>query len=647
MAPHGQIMAASISATLIPCLKSFNQIQRTVEQSDYKYEDNVSSVSWTDELGRLRVWAANIGAHQTGQSSLDFRLRDASHISQHITNLLKDLDGILKDIKRELSGDHVEASGIVASSDDEDAWPDGEGSTSEIQQLYEEAVNVVDCLYKMSMLIRRPAQHDVLLGSHKGDAAAFEPFDKEHVRNKFPNADNVTIQRLGRAITQRRKYLKYRDRHHAKLGKGIDGIQCNQGAQGTAISSLSETIATEFENLNIDFEDTSANSGVSQTSYAPSLTDGGSITIPPPPKESAAGMHFECPYCFFLIEINGKRSWTRHIFRDIKPYVCMLSDCTTPDRLFESRREWFSHVTTKHHVNDLTCPLCKDTLTSLRQFERHVARHLEELALFALPRSEMDDESDEDGLDARASSNGSHVGLGSANSWSSDKGRLINEPFDIPHHVEGERDDIADDHFERLSRYYASNAKRLEKLVYANIKPSGDPVSGEVIREMHELSMRGKRTAYVLLAALGGTATLEQSAELDACIPQKHRNDFHAGVSPFSAPDVLHLSHRGKTFPLYFSACGIFEGRLQVGEVRRRAALETLTNHLGQIRLIYKGKLLNDDSRACKDENIKPNSRIELLITEIGKGEDGQAEGAAQTEDQAQRKGRDEARDLV
>ena len=25
---------------------------------------------WEDELGRLRVWAANIGAHQTNQSSL-------------------------------------------------------------------------------------------------------------------------------------------------------------------------------------------------------------------------------------------------------------------------------------------------------------------------------------------------------------------------------------------------------------------------------------------------------------------------------------------------------------------------------------------------------------------------------------------------
>lgn len=551
-------MAASISATLIPCLKSFNQIQRTVEQFDYKYEEDVLSISWTDELGRLRVWAANIGAHQTGQSSLDFRLLDASHISHQITRLLQDLDGILEDIKRELSGDHVEASGTVASSNDEDAWPNGEGSTSEVQQLYEEVVNVVDCLYKMSMLIRRPAQHDVLLGSHKSDAAAFKPFDREHVRNKFPNADNVIIQRLGRAITQSRKYLKYRDRHHAKLGKGVDDVLCIQGAQGTVTNSLSETIATDFENLKIDFEDTTSNSGVSQTTYAPSLTDGGSITIPPPPKESAAGKEFECPYCFFLIEINSKGSWTRHIFRDIKPYVCTMSDCTTPDRLFESRREWFFHVTLKHHVDDLTCPLCKDTLTSLRQFERHVARHLEELALFALPRSEMDDESDENGLDARASSSGSHVGLGSTNSGSSDEVDQNN-------------------------------------------------------------TLAAKRSLFML----------KEWVDIDGDYEEQLLKHHASREIPFSAPDVLYIWREGTTFRLRFPAGDILEGRLRVGEVRRRAPLATLTADLGRTRLIYKGKLLKDDSRACKDENIIPNSEIKLLKTPIGTEGQGQAEAAA------------------
>ena len=390
-------MAVSISATLIPCLKSFNQIQDLVKQPDYKHEEEVSSISWTDELGRLRVWASNIGAHQTGQSSLEFRLRDASHISQQITKLLKDLDGILDNVRDEISTDPVEASETTTLPDDEDTRP-GEDPLSELQQLHEEIVNIVDCLYKMSMLIRRPAQHDLLIGSHKTDVAAFEPFDREHVRNKYHNADNIIIRRLGHAITERRRYLKYRERHRAKLGKGIESVQDSARTE----SALSETIATEFADQKIDFEENSSSSGVFQTSYAPSLMEGGSITMPPPPKESAAGKSFECPYCFFVIDVKGTRSWARHIFRDIKPYVCTFSDCRTPNRLYVSRREWSIHIRAKHSIEEPTCPLCKSTLASSKQFEPDVARHLEELALFALPRNPMDDESGQDDLDTGA-----------------------------------------------------------------------------------------------------------------------------------------------------------------------------------------------------------------------------------------------------
>ncbi|KAL9069743.1 MAG: hypothetical protein Q9161_005328 [Pseudevernia consocians] len=404
-------MATSISAVLIPCLKSFNQLQERVEQSDYSHEREVSSVSWGDELGRLRVWAANIGAHQTGQSSLDFRLRDASHISNQITKLLQDLSHSLDDIVDELSEDRTEAS-----EDDETSasWLDN-NSTTEIQQLHEEVVNIIDCLYQLSMLIRKPAQHDLLVGSRIGDKAEFEFYDKEHVRNLHPMTEEQIIQRLGRAITRRRKYLNYRERHHRKLEKGIEELQDIQ--RTTTGSVMSETIATDFKTANIDFEETSSNSGVSQTSYAPSLIDGGRVTIPPPPRESVGEKPFECPYCYFVINIKNTRSWSRHIFRDIKPYVCTFTDCSVPDRLYDSRREWYSHETTEHYRKTFVCALCKDTLESSKQYERHVARHLEELAIFALPRNERDDaEDDDEVLDARAFMSANDVALDIAHS---------------------------------------------------------------------------------------------------------------------------------------------------------------------------------------------------------------------------------------
>ena len=406
-------MATSISATLVSCLKSFNQLLDQVEQSDYTREAEVSPTSWGDELGRLRVWAANIGAHQTGQSSLDFRLRDASHISKQITKLLRDLEQSLLDILHELSGD-----GTEAVEDDIADWPLDE-STTELQQLHEELVNIIDCLYQLSMLIRKPAQHDMLVGSHIGEMAQFEFYDKEHVRNLHPKTEEHVGQRLGRAITRRRKYLSYRERHHRKLEEGIEAVQ---GIQRTTTGSvISGTIATDFETTNIDFEEASSNSGMSQTSYAPSLVDGGRVTIPPPPRESLGGKPFECPYCFFVIDIKSTRSWTRHIFKDIKPYICTFSECNMPDRLYDSRREWYFHETTEHRREDLVCSLCKDTLKSSKQYERHVARHLEELALFALPRIEMDDveDDDDDDFNARAPSSDNDITLDSTSEGSS------------------------------------------------------------------------------------------------------------------------------------------------------------------------------------------------------------------------------------
>lgn len=407
-------MATSISTILIPCLKSFNQLQEQVEQPSYSFEEEVPSVAWGDELGRLRIWAANIGAHQTGQSSLDFRLRDASHISKQIMKLLQDLGRSLNEIINELSED-----GTKAPEDDETsaAWPERD-STTELQQLHEELINIIDCLYQLSMLIRKPAQHDLLVGSRVGDKAEFEFYDHEHVRNLHPRTEEQISQRLGLAITRRRKYFNYRERHHRKLEKGIEEAQ---GIRRTATgSAMSETIATDFRTHNIDFEETSSNSGMSQTSYAPSLIDGGRVTIPPPPKDSSGGKPFECPYCFFVIDIKSSRSWSRHIFKDIKPYVCTFTDCSVPDRLYDSRREWYLHETTEHRRDGFLCVLCRDTLNSSKKYERHVARHLEELGLFALPRTEMDDaEDDEDNVfDTRASTSADGVAV--ENVYSSD-----------------------------------------------------------------------------------------------------------------------------------------------------------------------------------------------------------------------------------
>jgi hypothetical protein len=56
-------------------------------------EDNPAECSAAaSHLARLKLWAANLGAHRpSGTRSLEYRLRDASSIRNHVVSLLQDL----------------------------------------------------------------------------------------------------------------------------------------------------------------------------------------------------------------------------------------------------------------------------------------------------------------------------------------------------------------------------------------------------------------------------------------------------------------------------------------------------------------------------------------------------------------------------
>ncbi|KAJ5762741.1 hypothetical protein N7533_001422 [Penicillium manginii] len=386
-APHRP--SASISGIVVKCLKELDRLCR--DEPLQKHPDVLAEL-WQDELGRLRVWAANIGAHQSGQSSLDHRLREASHIKDQTLRLLERLQRAIQDVEDTLNGSESEDNFL-------DSEEESENEETEMQSIYHTLRDTIDNLFQMSMLVRRPAQQDRLLGTKRSDAAIFEPFDKQHVQSKYPNAEESVIHRLGLANSQRRAVMRYRKRHHVKLAQGLDRAMGVQSDNRSAI--LSDTVVTDFVEIqqsNTKFESESI---ATETSYAQTILHGGDgITLQPPPKASADGTPFECPYCFLIISVTDTRSWARHVFNDIMPYVCIFPECPTPHRLYESRREWFSHLRIEHSIetnseNNMDCKLCLSSFSSGKQLERHVGRHLEELALFALPRSDDPDEDEE------------------------------------------------------------------------------------------------------------------------------------------------------------------------------------------------------------------------------------------------------------
>lgn len=147
----------------------------------------------------------------------------------------------------------------------------------------------------------------------------------------------------------------------------------------------------------------------------------------------------------------------RHVFRDLEPYMCTFKRCTAPP--FTGQHAWFDHELQAHrkkwrcnlcrcspfstarmlqehmhlvHRERFTqvqlpsilqsceiiddkfaasaCPLCKDwtlfqalenaeshtIFGTAKQFRRHLAKHMEQIALFALPKIDCGDSKDED-----------------------------------------------------------------------------------------------------------------------------------------------------------------------------------------------------------------------------------------------------------
>ncbi|KAB8229665.1 uncharacterized protein BDW43DRAFT_314700 [Aspergillus alliaceus] len=370
-------MSSMISSHIVACLTQLQHVLSSGSLPDYEAE--VPCAFWHDELGRLRLWSANIGAHQTNQSSLDYRLRDASHIKDQVIRQLDRLQRITEDIQLGLEEQLLEELSGTDSEKEE------EGTL--FQSFYHDLKDCINGLYQMAILIQKPAPHDRLAGIKRQDFSYFQTYDRQHVFHKFPKAIAVIGNRLATANSKRRALLKYRERHRRKLGQGLD----NQ------TDTASATVATTFDaQIHNQYE---IQSNHSMTSYDPTILHGEQgLATPPLPEESANESPFECPYCYHIIVIRDTKSWMRHIFSDILPYVCTFTDCETPDILYERRRDWITHMRNKHSrtTKDVAfyyCALCRERFMRGSPIEKHLQRHLEELALFIVPSNvtqEMD-----------------------------------------------------------------------------------------------------------------------------------------------------------------------------------------------------------------------------------------------------------------
>lgn len=343
MSSRGPDDLTSIATCVQDCLSGFSDVCTSLVKADPRTRGKIPTGTIHDCLGRYRLWVGNIGAHRRGRGSLDYKLREASHIRDRVIELLVNLKTVLKEALEIITGERVpwedlsdsDSEGSVAEAEDPDEEP-----TTELAQLASNMAEINSCLMRLSLAIRNPAPHDQFKESSHINVTHYETFDVDHVRGKFPRASDYLVERLGKAISRRRQYLRYREEHRKKLEQGLkqqsivqEVVVAQQSTptvtapsekiESTVASSIPLAIKASVSTVNLDEEDLYEDT-LSQTSYASSNNDPSRLRPPPLPEQGQDGDPFECPLCLRFTSVRQATAWHKHVYRDLQPYVSSL-----------------------------------------------------------------------------------------------------------------------------------------------------------------------------------------------------------------------------------------------------------------------------------------------------------------------------------
>ncbi|KAF3930612.1 hypothetical protein ABW19_dt0205145 [Dactylella cylindrospora] len=308
----------------------------------------------------------------------------------------------------------------------------------------------INCLYRLP--IRKASPLDKFKGEIPREISPFGHFDILYVKDKFPDLQSKhpeVVARLGKAITRRRKGLYHRKLHYEALQAGAyqeppelepsnispqskepTGLDAPVVTKSVRTLPLSDKIPQTVFTKATTFHQTPGGPSASQLDPASLLAAPSVVTsaysappstytsqnlvvdIPPRPKD-ANGKEMEqflCPYCYVVQDIRTQRQWRLTWFCKVDGHAS-----------YDTREAFLEHMQFEHNVNlgrreistvkDLfgtpsgsksgTCTLCLQEATS---FEAHISRHLEQLALFVIPRAHFLNGEDGDGEDEGSNS---------------------------------------------------------------------------------------------------------------------------------------------------------------------------------------------------------------------------------------------------
>ncbi|CAD6591965.1 MAG: hypothetical protein ASARMPRED_005885 [Alectoria sarmentosa] len=411
------------------CLRALQNIYR---QERFKGSSRSRSSVLRESLGKFYLWGEPFGvgeldrALQQSDELRDNVLERLGHIgrlllrapsippSKALSQQRQELESIIKQGKLMISEKQNETPQDGHNSDEEHGFESEGSSDSGSYDTFEDIAFTTTCLVELGPSLEQNLKHAENVRAQQlyptsvpfsvsGPAMIYVSL----VRERFKQAHSKLVERLGEANWQRHKSIR-------------EKMESTEHSMVKDPNLARETgIACSVFRPYSDFHD----SGIGTSVPAPT----------------------EC----LISNVKNRVDWKMHVFADLKPYICTFSDCRDELAQFTTRAAWADHEFTEHridrtwecpecsrklisasdweqhlqemHRREFTgpqlhvarniayethsrpaeaeeCPLCCVVLGKPRRaFIKHIGRHMEEIALMALPRNTEED-SDESSI---------------------------------------------------------------------------------------------------------------------------------------------------------------------------------------------------------------------------------------------------------
>lgn len=84
-------IGAVIATQVIICSDTFDRACWTLSNADVRLRNKIQPWALRDEMGRFHLWCFSTAAHLYDETSLDYKLRESSHIRDEVLDLLQSI----------------------------------------------------------------------------------------------------------------------------------------------------------------------------------------------------------------------------------------------------------------------------------------------------------------------------------------------------------------------------------------------------------------------------------------------------------------------------------------------------------------------------------------------------------------------------